>query len=401
MISISFGVSAMAYHEDYIARGAFSAMLRGIFLSNEAPWILTVRSSTIDRNLRATAMLGNRMELNSESAFQAKGLRLGQLPLVYPGINASDFGANYCLPESLNSSYVKGKVLLCTVDSTPTKIQQGRHFITLADAHVIPATNANYKDGLKIIAYVNSTSTPTATIVFKGTIMGDKNALTVASFSSRGPSYVSHGILKPDIIGPGVNILAAWPNSVENNANTKNNFNIISGTSVSSPHLSGVAALLKSLHPHWSPAAIKSPIMTTADTINHQNQPIQDEKRHSADIFAMGAGHVNPTRASDPGLIYNIEPHDYIPYLCGLNYTNREVTKIFRHRVNCSAESRIPEGQLNYPSFAIGIQPSHQRFTRTVTNVGENNESYKVEAVPPQGFDVFVKPRMLNFSRFN
>ncbi|PIN06175.1 Cucumisin [Handroanthus impetiginosus] len=373
VISISFGLSAMAFDEDYI-RGIFvswSARNRGPFhttLSNEAPWILTVCASTIDKNLRATAILGNRMELNGESSFQTKGLPLGQLPLVYPGMNASDFGANYCLPESLNSTYVKRKVVLCTVDSTPTKTERGRTvknasgvaiilmnmehegFTTSADAHVILATNVNYEDGLKIIAYVNSTSIPIATIVFKGTIMGDQNAPTVASFSSKGPSYVSRGILKLDIIGPGVNILAAWPNSIENNANTKNNFNIISGTSVSSPHLSG---------------------------------------------------HVNPTRVSDPGLVYDIEPHDYIPYLCGLNYTSREVTKIFLHRVNCSAESRIPEGQLNYPSFANGIQPSHQRFTRTVTNVGENNESYQVEAVLPQGFDIFVNPRTLNFLRLN
>ncbi|PHT36797.1 Cucumisin [Capsicum baccatum] len=82
----------------------------------------------------------------------------------------------------------------------------------------------------------------------------------------------SRGILKPDIIGPGVNILAAWPTPVGGTITSATavslTFNILSGTSMSCPHLAGVAALLKSAHPNWSPAAIKSAIMTTADYIN-------------------------------------------------------------------------------------------------------------------------------------
>lgn len=433
VLSISFGGFARHFHEDNVALGAFSAMQRGIFvscsagnsgpfhttLSNEAPWILTVGASTIDRSLRATAVLGNKIELNGESAFQPKALPLAQLPLVYPGMNESDSSGIFCRPESLNNTDVKGKIVLCYIDSRTTQIEQGRAvkdaggaamillnmehegFSTSAAAHVIPATNINYEDGLRILDYINSTSTPIATIVFKGTIIGDGKAPVVAAFSSRGPSYVSLGILKPDILGPGVNILAAWPKSVENNISTRNNFNIISGTSVSCPHLSGVAALIKSAHPNWSPAAIKSAIMTTADIVNHENQPILDEKHRPAEIIATGAGHVNPVRASDPGLIYDIEPQDYIPYLCGLNYTNREVSKIFLRRVNCSEKPTIPEGQLNYPSFVVRSSQSNLRFSRTVTNVGEASASYSVEVVSPQGFDVIVNPTTLNFSELN
>ncbi|XP_060171515.1 subtilisin-like protease [Lycium barbarum] len=109
----------------------------------------------------------------------------------------------------------------------------------------------------------------------------------VASFSSRGQNMASPGILKPDIIGPGVNILAAWSTSVENNTNTKSTFNII--------------------------FAIKSAIMTTADTVNLANNPILDERLLSANIFAVGAGHVNPSRTSDPGLI--LIPHSRATYL--------------------------------------------------------------------------------------
>ncbi|KAF3653112.1 putative subtilisin-like protease SDD1-like [Capsicum annuum] len=88
------------------------------------------------------------------------------------------------------------------------------------------ATDVTYTDGQKILAYINSTSNPLATITFQGTIIGDKNTLIVASFSSRGPSRANPGLLKPEIIGPSVNILAAWPTSVENNTEPKPTFNI-------------------------------------------------------------------------------------------------------------------------------------------------------------------------------
>ncbi|KAL0312748.1 UNVERIFIED_CONTAM: Subtilisin-like protease SBT1.7 [Sesamum radiatum] len=115
-------------------------------------------------------------------------------------------------------------------------------------------------------------------------------------------------------------------------------------------------------------------------------------------------GHVNPSRANNPGLVYDIQPEDYIPYLCGLNYTDRQVSSILQRNVNCSAESRIPEAQLNYPSFALtfsSFQPTAQTYTRTVTNVGEANSSYVVKIVPPPGVDVAVEPSKLDFLEVN
>lgn len=71
-------------------------------------------------------------------------------------------------------------------------------------------------------------------------------------------------VLQPDITGPGVNILAAWsPVATIATAERSVNYNIISGTSMSCPHVSAVAAVLKSYRPSWSPAAIMSAIMTT------------------------------------------------------------------------------------------------------------------------------------------
>ncbi|TMW88872.1 hypothetical protein EJD97_017966 [Solanum chilense] len=396
VLSISFGFQFNDFYEDNIA---------------------LVGASTIDRRIKATAVLGNNQKFDGESAFQPSDFPSTLLPLIYPGMNTSDTLAQYCYPSSLNNTNVMGKIVLCVAGITAgvdkgiaVKAAGGAAMIimnpeswantTLAEAHVLPVTHVTYADGLKIQAYINSTTTPTATIAFKGTKIGDNRAPVVAGFSSRGPSYASPRILKPDIIGPGVNILAAWPISLENNTNTNSTFNMIAGTSMSCPHLSGVAALLKSVHPDWSPAAIKSAIMTTADVFNLGSKLIEDETYLPADVFATGAGHVNPSKANDPGLVYDIEPSDYIPYLCGLNYTNRQVTVIVQRKVNCSEITSILEGQLNYPSFAIQVRSNSgaQVYSRTVTNVGKANSTYRVDIDSPRGLDVKVEPTTLVFS---
>ncbi|KAK6783225.1 hypothetical protein RDI58_021022 [Solanum bulbocastanum] len=432
ILSISLGVSPSPFYDDSIALGAYSATERGILVScaagnggpsassvvNAAPWILTVGASTVDRKIKATIKLGNRVIYEGESAYRPKISNSTFFTLFDAAKNASE--TPYCKPGSLTDPAIRGKIVLCLQDDVVSNIDKGEAVkdaggvgmiiinqpsygaTKSADAHVLPAMDVSAADGTKILSYMNSTSNPVAKITFHGTVIGDKNAPIVAAFSSRGPSEVSPGILKPDIIGPGVNILAAWPISVDDNRNTKSRFNILSGTSMSCPHLSGVAALLKSTHPDWSPAVIKSAIMTTADTLNLANSPILDERLLSADIYAIGAGHVNPSRANDPGLVYDTPFEDYVPYFCGLNYTNPQVGKLLKRKVNCSDVESIPEAQLNYPSFSIsGLGSTPQTYTRTVTNVGDAKSSYKVRIASPKGIVVKVKPSKLNFSMLN
>lgn len=112
-------------------------------------------------------------------------------------------------------------------------------------------------------------------------------------------------------------------------------------------------------------------------------------------------GHVNPSTAINRGFIYDIDPKDYIPYLCGLNYTNREVGVLLKRKVNCAMELRMPEAQLNYPSFSIIFGSPLQRYTRTVTNVGEANSTYNFKVSPPAGLNLTIKPSTLSFPEAN
>ncbi|PON57460.1 Subtilase [Parasponia andersonii] len=432
VLSLSFGAKSAPFYADSIAVGAFAATQKGIFvscaagnegpdyftLSNEAPWVLTVGASTIDRKIKANAKLGTGEELEGESLFQPKDFDQSTLlPLVYAGANGNESSA-FCMPGSLQVDVVAGKVVACDRGGDIGRIEKGEEvkraggaamilmnqetdgFSTSADPHVLPASHVSYAAALKIKAYMNSTSTPEATVLFRGTVIGDSHSPVVTSFSSRGPSLASPGILKPDIVGPGVSILAAWPVSVDNSSSSAT-FNMISGTSMSCPHLSGVAALLKGSHPDWSPAAIKSAIMTTADVANLRGKPILDQKASPADVFATGAGHVNPSKANNPGLIYDIKPEDYIPYLCGLNYTDDQVSFITQNSVNCSEVKSIPEAQLNYPSFSIVLGSGSQSYSRTVTNVGEANSVYTVNVYEPEGTKISVKPRKISFTEAN
>ncbi|CAN1186316.1 Subtilisin-like protease 4 [Linum perenne] len=426
ILSLSLGAGSFPFYEDGIAVGAYGAAQKGVLvtcsagnlgpkkasLSNEAPWILTVGAGTMDRSVRATVKLGNNAELNGESLSQPKGSPPKLLPLVYAGANGNPTSA-LCEPGSLKGVDVKGKVVLCEVDASRLgKIQKGEEvkraggaamilmndehagFETTPDLHLLPASHVSYVDGMNIKRYINSSSSPTATVVSKGTIFGLPYAPQVATFSSRGPSLASPGILKPDILGPGHRILAAWPSP-----RGQFSFNLMSGTSMACPHLSGIAALLKSSHPDWSPAAIKSAIMTTADLTDLGGNLITDQQFAAVNVFAIGSGHVNPRRADNPGLVYDIQPDDYIPYLCGLGYNDTQVGFTVQKRVDCSTLSKTAEGHLNYPSFTVRLGSDSITYTRRVTNVGPAKSTYSPRIIAPQGVHVKVKPKLLRFSK--
>nr|CAD1830366.1 unnamed protein product [Ananas comosus var. bracteatus] len=165
------------------------------------------------------------------------------------------------------------------------------------------------------------------------------------------------------------------------------------------PHVSGITALVRSAHPSWSPAAVRSAIMTTADVVDHYGKPIMDG-RDRAGLFAIGAGHVNPTKAMDPGLVYDIEPNDYITHLCTLGYSHLEIFTIAHRNTNCNETlHRNNNFSLNYPSISIAFKQNSTRvmIQRKLTNVGTPNSTYAAQVVAPRGVKVSVTPAVLTF----
>ncbi|KAH9293696.1 hypothetical protein KI387_041100, partial [Taxus chinensis] len=226
----------------------------------------------------------------------------------------------------------------------------------------------------------------------------------VATFSSRGYNPITMDILKPDITAPGVDILASW---VKNSSvtgyleDTRNSdFNIISGTSMSCPHAAGAAAFVKSYHQDWSPAAIRSSLMTTAFTMDATLAGNEDAE------FGYGAGQINPTKAVDPGLVYDAGLDDYIKLLCTQGYNDTTLRFITGDISSCDSiePSKIGARELNYPSIIVVTipgQPIQAKFPRTVTNVGEAVSTYNVIINAPSKMNVTVEPDTLSFSSLN
>ncbi|XP_058104714.1 subtilisin-like protease SBT1.1 [Magnolia sinica] len=437
VLSLSLGGKNRPYHLDNIAIAAFGAVQKGVFVScsagnsgpseltvsNTAPWIMTVAASYLDRSFPTTVKLGDGKVFKGASLYSGKPIK--SLPLVY-GDSAGGQGAEYCTDRSLSPNAVKGKIVVCErgLNSRAGKGEQVKNSggagmlllnndddgeELLADAHVLPATSLGAVAGKAVKDYVGTSKKPTARIVFEGTRY-DNPAPLMAAFSSRGPSSVGPDIIKPDVTAPGMNILAAWPPTVGPTGLKSDNrtvtFNIISGTSMSCPHVSGLAALLKSVHRDWSPAAIKSALMTTAYTHNNENAAMGDAgsgKLESATPFAFGSGHVDPERASNPGLIYDIATKDYIEYLCSLNYTSSQMAILTRGSYSCPTDRILHAGNLNYPSFALkfdtGSMNGTATYARTVTNVGPSRSRYTVQLQSPDGVTVIVKPSTLNFKK--
>ncbi|XP_010322825.1 subtilisin-like protease SBT1.4 [Solanum lycopersicum] len=442
VISLSVGANGYAPHylHDSIAIGAFGASEHGVLVScsagnsgpgpytavNIAPWILTVGASTIDREFPADVILGDDRVFGGVSLYAGNPLNDSKLPVVYSG----DCGSKYCYPGKLDHKKVAGKIVLCdrggnarVEKGSAVKLAGGVGMILanladsgeelVADSHLLPATMVGQKAGDEIREYVISDPSPTATIVFKGTVIGNSPAAPrVAAFSSRGPNHLTPEILKPDVTAPGVNILAGWtgangPTDLEIDPR-RVEFNIISGTSMSCPHVSGLAALLRRAHSKWTPAAIKSALMTTAYNLDNSGKIFTDlATGEESTPFVHGSGHVDPNRALNPGLVYDIETSDYVNFLCTIGYDGDDIAVFVRDssRVNCSERSLATPGDLNYPSFAVDFTSDSNgvvKYKRVVKNVGGNpNAVYEVKVNAPLGVEVSVSPAKLVFSEEN
>lgn len=429
VISISMGFDGVPLYEDPIAIASFAAMEKGVVVSSSAgnagpslgtlhngiPWLLTVAAGTIDRSFAGILTLGNGETIIGWTLFPASAL-VKDLPLVYN----KTFSA--CNSTRLLAKAQVDAIILC--DKTEFVFDQiraisnskvrGAIFVS-EDPQLLeigrvscPAVIISPKDAPIVINYVSADKKALASIKFQQTILGTKPAPAAAFYTSRGPSPSYPGILKPDVMAPGSRVLASWiPNGyaagIGSNVLLSSEYNMISGTSMACPHVSGVAALLKGAQPEWSAAAIRSAMVTTANPLDNTQNPIRDNGASNftfASPLAMGAGQVDPNRALDPGLIYDATPQDYVDLLCSMNYTRKQILVITRSKsYNCSN----PNSDLNYPSFIVLYNNKTasyvETFQRIVTNVGDGAAIYKARVDGPTGSVVTVSPETLVFEK--
>ncbi|ONK70194.1 uncharacterized protein A4U43_C05F31230 [Asparagus officinalis] len=431
IISVSLGPDSTQgdYTDDAISIGSFHANGHGILVvasagnvggagtvTNVAPWILTAGATSTDREFASTIDFGNGTTFTGESLNTIKmnePVRTILASQAKAGYFTPD-QASYCLDSSLSATKARGKILVCNNSGTDSGSMKEKAVIVkkaggvgmilidetekrLALPFDIPGATVGKETGDKISSYLNSTRGATSVISPATTITGSRPAPWVASFSSRGPNLWSPAILKPDVVAPGLNILAAWTPE-----DRGMEYNIASGTSMSCPHISGLAALIKAVQPHWSPAAIKSAIMTTATVLNKNGEIMtSDPGATQASPFDYGSGFPDPTKFTNPGLIYDTQTPDYISFLCGQGYDDGDIQGITgNNKATCNQNPMPASSDLNYPSITVFDMNANYSVARTVTNVGKPRSSYRVSVSPPDGIEVHVEPKYLSFRSY-
>ncbi|THU58119.1 hypothetical protein C4D60_Mb03t10820 [Musa balbisiana] len=384
-------------------------------INNAVPWVITVAASTIDRSFPTDIILGNGRTLVGQSMCYASS-DPGYKVLVA-------FDSCSVVPQYLTQ--LADKIVLCfdrafaaavTAASETSQLlarlsQAGARGAIIArfprnilpDCSGITCVLVDYDVGGQIANYARVESAsgriPVVHVNPASNIVGSQvTSPRVAAFSARGPSTGYPDLVKPDITAPGVNILAA----------VRDWYQFMSGTSMACPHVSGIAALLKVVHPDWSPAAIKSALVTTAYTTNERGFPVEAEAipRKLADPFDYGGGHIDPNRAMDPGLIYDIDPNDYVNFF---RYTNRASNSTSGQNHLKLPSGAIPDLRksgvgssrtydLNLPSISIpDLKETPVKVRRTVTNVGDTHGRYMAVVQSPAGVKMEVQPSVLHF----
>ncbi|KAG0462652.1 hypothetical protein HPP92_021128 [Vanilla planifolia] len=269
-MSISCSPTAPLY-ADSVALGSMAAIQHGIVavssagnegpktnsLSHCAPWVIAAGAVSTDRRATSKVELGDGRTFNGQTAYQpVNTFDSSKLyPLEYPGKNG-DANASCCVPNALSNMNFRGQIVLCNPgivkDEEKGKALYARgaegmiifnwpeQGTTFSRAHVIAASHVNYPDGFDIYDYFFKNNA-TATLRFFDTEFGFMPSPSIGYLSSRGPSQMNGGLIKPDVLAPGINILAAWHKDVGPNPNpmATHTFDFDSGTSMAAAHVTG------------------------------------------------------------------------------------------------------------------------------------------------------------------
>ena len=426
VINFSVGGSRTSF-SDAVSTAFANASFAGVFVATSAgnsnvagnattvahlgPWQTTVGNSTHDRFTVASVTLlgapGNGYVASGPS-FQTAGLPAAPLIL---STDAGFTGATYTptqltqlkqcyggadgVAALLDPAKVTGKILVCyrggnafVNKAINAKAAGAVGYIAQNVAIATPASGTTLFVVAAVIPMVHLQTTHEAQVFAHASAGGMASfsggvqeagavAPVMSDSSSRGPNTVDTNLLKPEITGPGTDIIAAYTNTSITPAQRLDiiagtlipgpGANMISGTSMSSPHVAGAAALLKQANPSWSPYAIKSALMTSSQQTVKLASGVVDSNR-----WGFGSGHLNPNGALDTQVVYDQSISDHISYYVGA----------------------INGRQLNIASMTHANVVGVGTLTRTLTNKGTSAVTYSASANLP-GFTVTVAPASL------
>ncbi|MFB0834639.1 S8 family serine peptidase [Arthrobacter halodurans] len=371
---------AMAF-KNAAAAGVFVAASAGnsgptvSTVNHASPWLTTVAAATFTSGLNGTVEMEDGTKYRGVS-IAPREVEQTELVLAADAALAGAAKANLCLPGTIDPAKADGKIVVCdrgenaraeksTVVGDAGAVGMVLVNVTAgsedSDMHAVPTvhiTGTEIKDQIA--------ANPGITAALRNTDTTDLPATTfpqIAAFSSRGPSLAANSdLLKPDVAAPGVNVLAG----VVPAAYAGNNYGFMSGTSMSAPHVAGFGALMLGKNPLWSPAAVKSAMMTTA------NDAVTADGSADTDNFATGAGMVDPKAMANPGLVYDHDVEDW----------------------NALINGEIQARDMNVASYALGGLAGEITVTRSVTALVPGK--YTASANVP-GVDVKVTPSKLTF----
>ena len=432
--AINFSISgSTGTTNDMVEQAFYRAALAGVFVAAAAgndgptntvnhpsPWLTTVAAATHDRIIEGDVTLGNGAKYTGASI---NATALAASPLI----RAEDAGvgggnASLCFTPAdftltpvagqvaLDPAKVSGKVVICTRGTSPrvskslAVLNAGGVGMVLADngaglvseVHSVPTVHVTAADGAAIKAYAVSAASPTA--AESAFYFGHQPAPTIASFSGRGPNMADPNVLKPDLAAPGVGVIASVTPGYTHDQRDQLAAGTLAagpawasydGTSMATPHVTGVSLLLKQAHPTWSPSAIKSALMTSAFDTLDDGLPGMENGRLP---WSQGAGFISPNKAIDPGLVYDMGKADYVRYQC-------LTQKALVSASDCATFGTLDQTyNLNLPSITLGAMVGPTTVKRTVTNVGASPATYTATATLGGGFNVVVSPSTLSLS---
>jgi M6 family metalloprotease-like protein len=312
----------------------------------DAPWVLSVAASTHDRRLQNALIDMSGGDTTSPADIFGKSNTAGlpETAIVYAGDVASALTSTPELcgvgveqaEESLSPwppGTFNGEIVVCD-RGTFGRVEKARNVMeagaggyvlindadngnsTVADGYPVPGVHISFADGQVLKAWLASGTGHTAAI--RGSAADTEPAFgdVMAGFSSRGPNPAFSGLVKPDVTAPGVDILAAFNSPAGTLPGDPPEFNVISGTSMSSPHVAGAGALVRAIHPDWTPDEVKSALMTTAfsglpGTGGEVHEVLKEDGTTPTDPFDRGAGRVDLRGAALAGLVMDVAVTDY------------------------------------------------------------------------------------------